>query len=70
MNWLTSPLFYLGILLTSGFALCGLALWTQFKKNSPGNFDQSAWFLVGLLCVAILSILAFFFFIFFKPVGY
>ncbi len=70
MNWLTSPLLYLGVLLFSGFALCGLALWTQSKQSKPGGFDQSAWFLTGLLCIAILSIFAFFIFTFLKPVGY
>ena len=65
MTWLTSPLFYLAVLLFSGFALCGLALWTEYKKNKPGDFDQSAWFLLGLLCVAILSMVAFCFFVLF-----
>jgi hypothetical protein len=70
MNWFTSPLLYLGAILFSGFALCGFALWAQSKQSKPGDFDQSTWFLVGLLCVAILSVLAFFFFTFFKPVVY
>jgi len=70
MNWLTSPLVYLGLLLFSGFALSGFALWTQSRHSAPGDFDQSTWFLVGLLCIAILSILAFFFFTFYKPMAY
>ncbi len=70
MNWLTSPLPYLGALLISGFALCGFALWTQTRQSKPGDIDQSAWFLMGLLCIAILSIIAFFYFTFLKPVGF
>ena len=72
MNWLTSPLFYLGAILFSGLALCFLALWTQTNKakSADADLDLSAWFLIGLLCIAILSILAFFAFTFVKPAGF